>query len=513
MKHKKIVSLCSIAFLGIAAVSGALFAKQKTQNNLKVEAKIDITDYTACNEKYESKDAAGLLSALRTITSPGSDKGYDYLWTIYKTCYKRADGKIFDYYSSITNYRPGTDQAGSYSKEGDCYNREHSIPQSWWGSGTSNQGADAFIVVPTDGYVNGARSNFPFGMVQNVSVRFSNSKKGTADISWGYSGIVFEPDDSVKGDFARIYFYAIAKYSGAYNWNKDYGGSCFSGNNSAASYFGLTPYAIKLFSYWSHLDPVSEWEMSVNNKVSAIQGNRNPFIDHPEYADVLWGNYGQYTPYIQQTGITLSSTSLEMTTGSSRTLVAYTSDQSDVTWSVGNSSVVTINKTSTTSGGALNVVGVGVGSTTVTASAVIDGDTYTASCSFTVTQSTDPTVHVTSVQFLKKELTMYIGDVKELKYVVNPTNAANKNVYFHSEDPYIAYFKSGATVVAYDVGRVTMTVTTIDGGFSDTCVITVKKAKESSGCGGNIMTTSVVLSTLSMLGIGLLLIKRLHKSK
>ena len=40
---------------------------------------------------------------------------------------------------------------------------------------------------------------------------------------------------------------------------------------------------------WNRLDPVDEWEMERNNETAKIQGNRNPFIDHPELADIIWG--------------------------------------------------------------------------------------------------------------------------------------------------------------------------------------------------------------------------------
>ena len=102
------------------------------ENATKVEAAIDINDYSACETAYQNNNASGMLSALRTITSPGSAGSYDKLWDTYKTAYVRDDGKMFDYYSNSTNYRPGTDQAGSYNEEGDVYNREHSIPKDWW---------------------------------------------------------------------------------------------------------------------------------------------------------------------------------------------------------------------------------------------------------------------------------------------------------------------------------------------------------------------------------------------
>ena len=257
------------------------------------------TDYSRCQEAFAEGDPDELYTQIYNAIKDGTSGSYGGLYDTYKAAYLREDGYLFDYYSSITSYDVDKD-TGSYKKEGDAYNREHSIPQSWWGggTGTGTQGADPFIVVPSDGYVNGARSNHPFGYVKTASKEFSNSKVGTADSSYGYSGTVFEPHDSLKGDFARIYFYAVAKYN-AYSWTQgsgsDYGRTCFTGNKSQN--YGLTDYSIKLFSEWSNNDPVSEWELHVNNNVEPIQGNRNPFIDHPEYANLLWGSNASYTMY------------------------------------------------------------------------------------------------------------------------------------------------------------------------------------------------------------------------
>ncbi|MBR0301566.1 MAG: endonuclease, partial [Bacilli bacterium] len=241
----------------------------------------------------------GLMSEMKAVTKSGKSGSYDGLWTTYKNAYVRSDGYIYDYYSNITNYVPGDDQDhGSHPQENYSYNREHSIPKSWWGGdySTGTQGCDPFIVVPTDAKINEIRSSYAFGYVSSVTERSANnySLLGYADETWGYSGKVFEPNDQVKGDFARIYFYALTKYDVS-SWDSGDGSEFFSGNLS--KYFGLTDYAIKLLSYWSNLDPVSDWERSVNNKIEPIQNNRNPFIDHPEYANVLWGNHSSYTIY------------------------------------------------------------------------------------------------------------------------------------------------------------------------------------------------------------------------
>ena len=378
--------------LASLAMGLGVFINVNHQNKQPVEqaeAAVDITDYTSCNTAYNNNNASSLLSALRTITSPGHAGSYDDLWTTYVSCYKRADGKIFDYYSSKTNYAPGgSAQGANYDEEGDSYNREHSIPKSWWGGSTSNQGADPYIVVPTDGYVNNARSNYTFGYVASATKTFSNSKLGSGSSSYGYTGTVFEPDDSVKGDFARIYFYAIAKYSGASGWTSGDGSKNFSGSDNTNN--GLTAYAVKLFTKWHHDDPVSDWEVGLNDRVSAIQGNRNPFIDHPEYADVLWGKLSGGTMYGGTTPInhlTITKTSVNLTVDGTTTISATSSDSSTITWSSDDTDVVTVSPSISNSGVNVTLTAAGAGTATITASATVDDTVYTRTCSVEVTSS------------------------------------------------------------------------------------------------------------------------------
>lgn len=383
MKTKLSLILASLAMA--FSVGAGVAATNKDISN--ADAAIDINDYTACNTAYNNNNASGLLSALRTITSPGSSGSYDALWETYKKAYVRSDGKIFDYYSSITNYVPGGSAEGAnYSKEGDSYNREHSIPKSWWGGSKNNQGSDPYIVVPTDGYVNNGRGNNSFGKVKTVTTAYSNSKLGAGDTAY-ISGTVFEPDDSVKGDFARIMFYAIAKYSNSYSWTSGDGAKNFSGN--ANTNFGLTTNAVKLFSYWSNLDPVSEWEQSVNEKVSVIQGNKNPFIDHPEYANVLWGNVSGYTTYSGTVSgsVEITKTSVKLATSGTSEVSATSSNNSNINWSSDNPSIATVSSAQTASGGTVTITGVAEGSATITASATINNVVYSKTCAVTVQDS------------------------------------------------------------------------------------------------------------------------------
>lgn len=81
-------------------------------------------------QNANGKKGAALKTAMGDIIRPHTDIGYGGLWEAYRTTDKRPDGKVRDWYSCVTNYTFGSDQAGSYSKEGDCYNREHTVPQS-----------------------------------------------------------------------------------------------------------------------------------------------------------------------------------------------------------------------------------------------------------------------------------------------------------------------------------------------------------------------------------------------
>ena len=231
-----------------------------------------------------------LLTALYNIITSHTNIGYDGLWNAYDDTDTNADGYYIDMYSTYDKYTY-SNKCGSYSAIGDCINREHSVPKSWWGGGKLPQYSDIFNIVPTDGYVNNQRSNYPYGVCEG-GTRLSNDgyvAKGRMGYSTrqGYSGRVFEPDDEYKGDFARAYFYMAACYNDVISgWTKSGGSAIFAGNN----YPVFTDYAIDLLMEWHRLDPVSEKETTRNCYAHAWQDNRNPFIDHPELAEHIWGN-------------------------------------------------------------------------------------------------------------------------------------------------------------------------------------------------------------------------------
>lgn len=239
---------------------------------------------------------ATLKSQLCNIISNHTVKSYDYLWTAFQTTDAKSNGKVWDMYSdNATATLPyeftfGSNQCGTYSVEGDCYNREHSWPKSWFND-ASPMYSDLFHLYPTDGKVNGMRSNYPFGEVSSPTWTSENgSKLGPCSYS-GYTGTVFEPIDAYKGDFARTYFYMATRYENEVaGWEKNdtNGDAVLNGT----SFPVFETWFLNMLYAWHVADPVSAKETARNDAVYGIQGNRNPFIDHPEYVAQIWGFSG-----------------------------------------------------------------------------------------------------------------------------------------------------------------------------------------------------------------------------
>lgn len=229
------------------------------------------------------KKGSALKTALFSIIADHTARSYDNLWTDFKKTDVRSDGKVWDMYSAVTDYTFGTDQAGNYKQEGDVYNREHSFPKSWFDD-ASPMYTDLFHLYPTDGYINGRRSNYPYGETSNPKWTSAEgwSKLGPSSVA-GYTGTVFEPNDEYKGDLARTYFYMATAYENKIaGWNSD----MLAGNK----YPAYASWAITMLLRWAAEDPVSQKEIDRNNAVYGIQKNRNPYIDYPGLEQYVWGN-------------------------------------------------------------------------------------------------------------------------------------------------------------------------------------------------------------------------------
>jgi endonuclease I len=256
------------------------------------------------------KTCATLKTALYNIISTGTtvlpytSSSYDTWDAINSIDTIRNDAntayRMWDMYTDnptgpeIVTFTPITMQCGQYAAIGDCYNREHSFPQAWFGSPSTSQNPPAPMltdmnhIFASDGTSNGRHDNFPYGEVNPSAISWSSpagARLGNCNYG-GYTGKVFEPIDAYKGDFARAMFYMVTRYEDSM--------AAWQSNSTADAVLDGTPWpsldqwAIKQWYKWHLIDPVSTKEIIRNNKVYALQNNRNPFIDHPEYVALIW---------------------------------------------------------------------------------------------------------------------------------------------------------------------------------------------------------------------------------
>ena len=244
------------------------------------------------DEEQNALDAATLKTEIHNQIKNHNAKSYSYLWTAFRSTDVKPTGKVNDLYDNSTNYTFGADQdkgGGDANK----YNREHSFPKSWFGVSDSYNipddryaiHNDLFHLYPSDTEANGKRSNLPYGKVNKGTPNWENGycKLGNM-VSAGFSGLVFEPNDAIKGNLARTYFYIATRYEDA-NFSK-WGGSEMI---TKTSYPFFRTWAINMLLEWNRLDPVDAAERKRNDEVAKIQGKRNPYIDDPELAEYIWG--------------------------------------------------------------------------------------------------------------------------------------------------------------------------------------------------------------------------------
>jgi endonuclease I len=244
---------------------------------------------------YSTATGSGytLKTQLYNIIKDHTVQDYAGLYITYETSdidnFFENDGSVLDMYSENPagvdpyNYTiTATQRCGNagYNAEGDCYNREHIIPQSIFNQ-ASPMVSDAHFITPTDGEVNGIRSNFPHSVVVNPTQTTLNGSKLGASTTAGYTGLVFEPIDEFKGDIARMYFYFATRYQ---NTVASYNFPMF--NNSTNKVF--TNAFLSQLIAWHNQDPVSNREIARNNAIYARQNNRNPYIDNPSYVATVW---------------------------------------------------------------------------------------------------------------------------------------------------------------------------------------------------------------------------------
>lgn len=216
------------------------------------------------------KTGAALLQALRTRIA--GHKALSYSGARDAMFGSVADPDNDNVVPCVYTGRRGTPITNSATAGSVNMNTEHSWPQSLGATGVAQ--SDLHHLFPSDSTANSRRGNYPYGLVVNATWTAPNLDGGdTSRLGTDASGrTVFEPQSTVKGDIARALLYFYTRYAGQPT-------SGFTLNNFNAEQATLIR--------WHQQDPPDANERAHNDAVYGIQGNRNPYIDHPEYVTAI----------------------------------------------------------------------------------------------------------------------------------------------------------------------------------------------------------------------------------
>jgi len=278
---------------------------------IQVQAQIPAGYYNNAYNGAVPKTCAELKTALfqiittDTLNIPYNSQNnvlFDSRAAVNKLDLRRNDANttdiIWDMYTDnptgpeVVEFIPVVNQCGSNTQPeiGFCYNREHSFPMAWFGGSIHPMRTDMHALFATDAWSNARHDNYPYGEVGNAEwTSPAGAKLGSSSFP-GYNGKVFEPIDAYKGDFARAMFYMVTCYENFMpSWESNgMADSVLDGT----TWPSLENWAIKQWYKWHIQDPVSQKEINRNDSIYVFQRNRNPFIDHPEFVELIWSCTG-----------------------------------------------------------------------------------------------------------------------------------------------------------------------------------------------------------------------------
>lgn len=329
-----------------------------------------------------------------------------------KTLYRNRDD------NGVTVSEGRIKEWGNHSGD-NATNREHIWCQSRGFKAESGAegpaGTDLHHLRSGDAYINTALHNDnPYGYVDKNNITKDGKDKHDF-LSGNYVGIakntsaqdesniVFEPQDEDKGDIARAIFYMVACYNNLsgthtitqFNPNLTIVDYIYNAKKSVTSSETNAVSMSKLSDLleWHKLDPVDEFEIYRNDLIyNNYQHNRNPFIDFPSWVDVIWGNADAYatsqTDIIHGSAINVNNVNVNVDLAKSNTftLKATTINNSDVTWVIEDTSILSATKLASASNEEITFTALKEGTTKIIVKTNIDGVEHSVTVNVNVTK-------------------------------------------------------------------------------------------------------------------------------
>jgi endonuclease I len=241
----------------------------------------------------ENLSGANLKAALTAIISNHTEYPYTSTNTDTWDILKESDADPNNSSNVIEVYSGRSVDGEQEYNDGTGWSREHVWPQSRGDFSTiMGIGTDLHNLKPVDISVNSARNNrwFDYADYEYIDDGYATGSKTSSTL------YVWEPRDEVKGDIARIVFYIATRYEGAVDELDMELVDYFPPDDSNEPKMAL----LSTLKLWNTLDPVDDFEINRNSTIYSYQGNRNPFIDHPEYVSRIWGPVETETVFISE---------------------------------------------------------------------------------------------------------------------------------------------------------------------------------------------------------------------
>ncbi|HOZ02343.1 MAG TPA: endonuclease [Bacilli bacterium] len=463
--------------------------------------------YSGINESLEGED---LMVALSTLTTTGF---VDHSYSSLPNIYQYSDLSLTDNSKMVMVYT-GTEVSFSPGSMPGSTNKEHVWPASWYGNGTRTEsagspGADAHNVWPSASDLNSKRGSCAFDEL-DFSTSYKCYEFNRTDWSYGTEGNndsfvwstafnysngqsddALYPAEGHRGAIARILMYVATRYRNNTTYPVMLHDQAITLNTGR---IGKLSTLLK----WHFMEPPTEWEIKRNNEVaSRWHHNRNPFVDHPEYASKIFYTLpepGSSTPTAAvktaietygdlNQGIVLEHSTLTLNEGQNTKINVVNNPNSEsITWSSDNTNVATVDNSG-------NVSAINAGTATVTA----QGTETSATC---VVNVIDPSaiVPITSLTVNPTNKSLQVGEEISVVPTIVPTNATNKVLNWNSSNTGVAVVNSNGHVIGVGEGTTTITASATDGsGLSATCAVTVTPLTTGEG-GWNIVTDASSLA-------------------
>ena len=390
-KKTKLLSLISTSLAGLAlslGVVGVVSSKEKpAEVTFATYTNGDAATYYSSIDSTQSGNT--LLTALRTLnlskrqstvgySSMGTTPSGQFKYTDYDTSSVQYDSNGQPYGTKISSFYTYTSATS--------WNREHVWPNSHGGgsggdAGTPYPDADIHMPRPTISSENSSRGNSFF--VEGMN----HSSNGWDPYTAGYS-------ENSRGEAARITFYCTlvnSKLILAPNNTTPSGTDSVTGQSYGS---GHTMGNLETLIKWNINYPVTQREKNRNEGAEYLQGNRNAFVDHPEYACKIWGNVNSNiknmcanASWDTGSSVSISRSTASIVVDDTTMISATSSDGSTISWTSSDTTVVTVSSASASSGSNITLTAIGPGTATITARATINSTTYSATCTVTVSSS------------------------------------------------------------------------------------------------------------------------------